>query len=152
MVNQSALLAAGGVIPLMEENRLSAQIGGTVRDPLGLKGACFAWQSRRGCWRFDGRLFFIARACEGSSSRQLWGVCGEQDSEKKKQGERAMATTSPAGVTTENSTFTTIISVVALIAIVALIYFIARGRATSQSSVEKAAPPVQQESQPAAPK
>jgi len=51
-----------------------------------------------------------------------------------------MATTSPAGVTTENSTFTTVISVVALIAIVALIYFIARGRGTSIGVPEKAPP------------
>jgi hypothetical protein len=52
-----------------------------------------------------------------------------------------MATTTPAGVSTENSTFTTIISVVALVAIVALIYFIARGRSTTAPSVpEKQAP------------
>jgi hypothetical protein len=56
-----------------------------------------------------------------------------------------MATTSPAGVTTENSTFTTIISVVALIAIVALIYFIARGRTTTSKTPEKSVPPAQQE-------
>jgi len=57
-----------------------------------------------------------------------------------------MATTTPAGVTTENSTFTTIISVVALIAIVALIYFIARGRSTPSVS-EKAQPPAPQQQQ-----
>jgi hypothetical protein len=58
-------------------------------------------------------------------------------------------TTSPAGVTTENSTFTTIISVVALIAIVALIYFIARGRSSTTPGVtEKAQPAPQQQGQP----
>jgi hypothetical protein len=56
-----------------------------------------------------------------------------------------MATTSPAGVTTENSTFTTVISVVALIAIVALIYFIARGRTTTKGPTEKVPAPAQQE-------
>jgi len=56
-----------------------------------------------------------------------------------------MATTTPAGVTTENSTFTTIISVVALIAIVALIYFIARGRATAPGVTEKTSQPAQQQ-------
>ena len=55
-----------------------------------------------------------------------------------------MATTTPVGVTTENSTFTTIISVVALIAIVALIYFVARGRATTPGVTEKSPPSVQQ--------
>jgi hypothetical protein len=61
-----------------------------------------------------------------------------------------MATTSPAGVTTENSTFTTIVSVVALIAIVALIYFIARGRATAPGVTEKSPasqPPAQSQMQ-----
>jgi hypothetical protein len=58
-----------------------------------------------------------------------------------------MATTSPAGVTTESSTFTTIVSVVALIAIVALIYFIARGRSTTPGVTEKA-PPASQQQQP----
>jgi hypothetical protein len=56
-----------------------------------------------------------------------------------------MATTTPAGVSTENSTFTTIISVVALVAIVALIYFIARGRTTSPVGPEKQAAPSQKE-------
>jgi hypothetical protein len=57
-----------------------------------------------------------------------------------------MATTTPAGVSTENSTFTTIISVVALIAIVALIYFIARGKSTPSSVKERAPqPPAQQQ-------
>lgn len=56
-----------------------------------------------------------------------------------------MATTTPAGVTTENSTFTTIISVVALVAIVALIYFIARGRTTAPVTPEKTTAPVQRE-------
>lgn len=55
-----------------------------------------------------------------------------------------MATTTPAGVTTENSTFTTIISVVALIAIVALIYFIARGRTATTPPERVPAPPQQQ--------
>jgi hypothetical protein len=54
-------------------------------------------------------------------------------------------TTSPAGVSTENSTFTTIVSVVALIAIVALIYFIARGRSTAPSSVERQQPQTSQQ-------
>ncbi|MFN4894489.1 MAG: hypothetical protein ACK5GN_12790 [Pseudomonadota bacterium] len=54
-------------------------------------------------------------------------------------------TTSPAGVSTENSTFTTIISVVALIAIVALIYFIARGRATPPGAPEKLQPKTSQQ-------
>jgi heme/copper-type cytochrome/quinol oxidase subunit 2 len=62
-----------------------------------------------------------------------------------------MATTTPAGVSTENSTFTTIISVVALIAIVALIYFIARGRTTQPAVKEKVAPPVSQQQPPAQP-
>jgi hypothetical protein len=52
-----------------------------------------------------------------------------------------MATTTPAGVSTENSTFTTIISVVALIAIVALIYFIARGRSATPGVTERTQPP-----------
>ena len=52
-----------------------------------------------------------------------------------------MATTTPAGVSTENSTFTTIISVVALIAIVALIYFIARGRSTTPAVTERTQQP-----------
>ncbi len=56
-------------------------------------------------------------------------------------------TTSPAGVSTENSTFITIISVVALIAIVALIYFIARGRSPAPSVTEKAPPAPQQQQQ-----
>lgn len=56
-----------------------------------------------------------------------------------------MATTSPAGVSTENSTFTTIISVVALVAIVALIYFIARGRTTAPVGTETQPPPAQKE-------
>lgn len=56
-----------------------------------------------------------------------------------------MATTTPAGVTTENSTFTTIISVVALIAIVALIYFIARGRSTAPGVTERTQPQTSQE-------
>jgi flagellar basal body-associated protein FliL len=56
-----------------------------------------------------------------------------------------MATTSPVGVTTENSTFTTIISVIALVAIVALIYFIARGRTTAPVAPEKQQAPVQRE-------
>ena len=65
-----------------------------------------------------------------------------------------MATTTPAGVTTENSTFTTIISVVALIAIVALIYFIARGRSTTPGVTEKVQPQTSQQElqgQPAQP-
>jgi len=62
-----------------------------------------------------------------------------------------MATTTPAGISTENSTFTTIISVVALVAIVALIYFIARGRGTTPPS-ERPQPPAQKQmEQPVAP-
>jgi hypothetical protein len=57
-----------------------------------------------------------------------------------------MATTSPAGVTTENSTFTTVVSVVALIAIVALIYFIARGRGAS-TGISETAPPADRPTQ-----
>lgn len=56
-----------------------------------------------------------------------------------------MATTSPVGVTTENSTYTTIISVVALIAVVALIYFIARGRSTAPGVTEKTKATTQQQ-------
>lgn len=58
-------------------------------------------------------------------------------------------TTTPAGVSTENSTFTTIISVVALIAIVALIYFIARGRsATPPTGVSEKPPQTSQQQAP----
>lgn len=63
-----------------------------------------------------------------------------------------MATTTPAGITTENSTFTTIISVVALIAIVALIYFIARGRTTAPTPERAPAPPQQQSGEAAPPR
>jgi hypothetical protein len=54
-------------------------------------------------------------------------------------------TTSPAGVSTENSTFTTIISVVALVAIVALVYFIARGRSAAPTGAEKQQPQTSQQ-------
>jgi flagellar basal body-associated protein FliL len=54
-------------------------------------------------------------------------------------------TTAPAGISTENSTFTTIISVVALLAIVALIYFIARGRGAPTPAPESASQPQQQQ-------
>jgi len=62
-----------------------------------------------------------------------------------------MATTTPAGVSTENSTFTTIISVVALVAIVALIYFIARGRTTQTLTPETGAPAQKEIAAPKAP-
>ena len=56
-----------------------------------------------------------------------------------------MAQTTPAGISTESSTFTTIVSVVALVAIIALIYFVARGRGTTTVKPEKPQAPIQRE-------
>ena len=64
---------------------------------------------------------------------------------KKSREQKGMATTSPAGVQSESSTFTTVISVLALVAIVALIYFIARNRATTPATQPAVQPPAQQE-------